>query len=88
MPPSPDTDPGARSTTPLPSRSSGGQAIAGLFATLDHFLLNRPRPVAAIEDEYREPWASADGLSVEGLEGPMEEPNERPERPDRSRARL
>jgi hypothetical protein len=88
VPPSPDTDPEARSKTPLPSRASGGQAIAGLFATLDHFLLNRPGPVAAIEDEYREPWASADGLTVEGLHRPMEEPGQRPEPEDRSGARL
>jgi len=78
----PDADRGVE--RPLPSRPSGGQVIAGIFATLDHLLVNRPRPPASISDEYREPWASADGLSVEGLDDPVE----RPESPDRSGARL
>lgn len=69
---------------PLPSRSSAGQLIGGLLAGLDHALMGRPKPPAQIEEQYNEPWASADGLTVEGLDDPLE----RPERPDRSGARL
>lgn len=69
---------------PLPSHPSGGTVIAGIFATLDHLLVNRPRPTTEIADQYREPWASADGLAVEGLD----EKPDRPEPPDRSGARL
>jgi len=70
--------------TPLPSRPSGGEIVAGMLATLDRLILNRPRPVTQIEVEYDEPWASADGMTVEGLD----EPRDRPEPPDRSGARL
>ena len=68
----------------LPSRSSAGPLIGGLLANLDHALTGRPKTPAQIEEQYREPWASADGLTVEGLE----EPIDRPEPPDRSGAKL
>ncbi len=68
----------------LPSKSSAGELIGGLLANLDHALTGRPKTPAQIEEHYREPWASADGLTVEGLD----EPIERPEPPDRSGARL
>jgi hypothetical protein len=69
---------------PLPSRPDGGQIVAGILAGIDHLIANRPRAVPQIEEEYHEPWASKDGLTVEGLD----EPIERPEPPDRSGARL
>jgi hypothetical protein len=68
----------------LPSRPSGGELIGGMLATLDHLIAGRPKPPAQIEERYREPWASADGLTVEGLD----EPAERREPPDRSGAKL
>ncbi len=68
----------------LPSRSSAGPMIGGMLATLDQALTNRPRPVTQIAQEYREPWATADGITVDGLE----ERPERPEPPDESGARL
>jgi hypothetical protein len=68
----------------LPSRPSGGVVVAGLFATLDRVLLNRPRPVTEISEEYHDPWATKDGISVDGLD---DHPG-RPEPPDRSGARL
>ena len=58
--------------------------IGGLFAGIDHMILNKARPVTQIEEPYREPWATKDGISVEGLD----EPVDRPEPPDRSGARL
>ena len=69
---------------PLPSRSGAGQIVAGILAGVDHLIANRPRPVPQIEETYRDPWASMDGLTVNGLDEPME----RPEPPDRSGARL
>lgn len=68
----------------LPSRSSAGELIGGLLANLDHALTGRPKTPARIEEQYREPWASADGLTVQGLDEPMD----RPEPPDRSGAKL
>ena len=68
----------------LPSTSSAGELIGGLLANLDHALTGRPKTPAKIEEQYREPWASADGLTVEGLEALIE----RPEPPDRSGAKL
>jgi hypothetical protein len=68
----------------LPSRPSAGEVIGGMLAGLEHSLTGRPKPPAQIEEQYREPWASADGLTVDGLD----EPIERPEPPDRSGARL
>jgi len=55
-----------------------------LLAGLDHALTGRPKPPTRIEEQYNEPWASADGLTVEGLDDPVE----RPEPPDRSGAKL
>lgn len=69
---------------PLPSRPSAGHAIGGMLGMLGHLIANRPRPVTEISERYREPWDSADGVTVEGLDEPME----RPEPPDRSGARL
>ncbi len=69
---------------PLPSRSSAGEVVAGLFGTLDHLILHRPRPVTEISEEYHDPWATADGVTVEGLDEPMEHP----EPPDTTGARL
>lgn len=68
----------------LPSRPSGGVMVAGIFATLDRVLMNRPRPVTEISEQYHDPWATKDGISVDGLE----DSPERPEPPDRSGARL
>jgi hypothetical protein len=69
---------------PLPSKSSIGELVGGFLAGLDHALTARPEPPAEVEEQYREPWASAEGVKVEGLEEPME----RPESPDRSGATL
>lgn len=69
---------------PLPSNPSAGEVIAGMLGTLDHLLLNRPRPVTEISEEYADPWSSAEGITVEGLE----DTPERPEPPDTTRARL
>ena len=69
---------------PLRSRAAGGTTIAGMLGTLDRALTNRPGPVAQIEERYREPWATADGITVDGLD----EPVDRPEPPDRSRAEV
>ena len=69
---------------PLPSRPSAGQLIGGFLAGLDHALMGRPKPPAQIEEQYNEPWASADGLTVDGLEDPLE----RTEQPDRTGAKL
>jgi hypothetical protein len=77
-----DRDPEPKA--PLPSRSSAGGLIGGIMGTLDQALTNRPRPVAAIEERYREPWASRDGFTVDGLD----EPVEREEPPDTSGAKL
>lgn len=68
----------------LHARSSAGGVIAGILGTIEAALTNRPRPVAQIEEQYREPWASLDGVTVEGLE----ERIERPEPPDTTGARL
>ena len=69
---------------PTKALPSAGGIIGGLLGTLDQALTNRPRPVAQIEQRYREPWATVDGVTVEGLD----EPIDRPEAPDRSGARL
>jgi hypothetical protein len=68
----------------LPSHPSSGQLIGGMLANLEHLVTGQPRAVAQIVEQYREPWGSVDGVTVEGLD----EPIERPQRPDRSRARL
>jgi hypothetical protein len=69
---------------PLPSRASAGQVIGGLLAGLEHLITGRPKPVAQIEEPYTDEWASIGGVTVEGLD----EPIDRPEPPDRSGARL
>jgi hypothetical protein len=61
-----------------------GELIGGFLGTLDQALANRPRTVSQIEQRYREPWASVDGVTIEGLD----EPIERPDTPDRSGTRL
>ena len=68
----------------LPSRPSAGEVIGGFMANLDHLLTARAKPPAQIEEQYREPWASENGVTVDGLE----EPIERREPPDRSGAKL
>jgi hypothetical protein len=78
-----DSKRNARSTA-LPSRPSGGTVIAGMLAGLEHAITGRPKPVAQIEEQYRDPWAAADGMTVEGLDDPIE----RRVPPDRSGARL
>jgi hypothetical protein len=54
------------------------------MAGLDQLITGRPRAVPQIEEQYREPWASAEGVTIEGLD----EPIERREPPDRSGARF
>ena len=75
----PDAD-----STPLPSKPSAGPLIGGFLAGLEHALTGRPKTPAQIEEQYGEPWATADGVTVEGLD----EPIDRPEPPDRSGAKL
>jgi hypothetical protein len=58
--------------------------IGGILAGLDHLILSKPRPVTQIEVEYRQPWATLNGVSVEGLD----KRTDRPEPQDRSGARL
>jgi hypothetical protein len=58
--------------------------VGGILAGLDHMIVNKPRPVTEISERYKEPWASLDGVSVEGLD----ERPDRPEPPDRTGARL
>jgi hypothetical protein len=76
-PPDDDTD-------ALPPRRSAGEIIGGILAGLDQSLTGRPKTPAQIEEQYAEPWASLDGVTIEGLD----EPIERPEPPDRSGAKL
>lgn len=73
-----------RSGAALPSRSGAGQLVAGFLAGIEHLIANRPRAVPQIEEAYRDPWATTEGLTVDGLDEPMD----RPEPPDRSGARL
>jgi len=68
----------------LPSLPSSGGTIAGILGTIDAALTNRPRPVPHIEERYDEPWATANGITVDGLE----EPVDRPEPPDITGARV
>lgn len=68
----------------LPSRPSAGELIGGFMANLDQVITGRPKTPAQIEEQYREPWASANGLTVDGLDDPIE----RRETPDRSGAKL
>jgi hypothetical protein len=76
--------PPRNSSEPLPSHPSAGVVIGGILGGLDHLILKRPRPVTQIEEPYQQPWATLDGIVVEGLDKPVE----RPEPPDRSGARL
>jgi hypothetical protein len=76
--------PPKKADQPLPSHSGAGQIVAGILAGIDHLIANRPRAVPQIEEEYRDAWASTDGVTVNGID----EPIERPEPPDRSGARL
>ncbi len=69
---------------PLPSDPSAGAVVAGLFGTLDHLIINKPRPVTQIEEPYRESRDTADGITVDGLD----DRPERPEPPDTTGARL
>jgi hypothetical protein len=83
--PGPDeADATVRSIPALPSRSGAGQLVAGFLAGIEHLIANRPRAVPQIEEAYRDPWATTEGLTVDGLDEPMD----RPEPPDRSGARL
>ena len=68
----------------LPSRPSAGELIGGFMAGLDQLITSRPKTPAQIEEQYREPWASANGLTVDGLDDAIE----RRESPDRSGAKL
>ena len=68
----------------LPSRPSAGELIGGMLAGVEHLITGRPKTPAQIEEQYREPWASVGGVTVDGLDEPIEwvEP------PDRSGAKL
>ena len=79
-----DETPKPKPSGRLPSHSGAGQLVTGILAGIEHLIANRPRAVPQIEDEYREPWATTHGMTVDGLD----EPIERPEPPDRSGARL
>jgi hypothetical protein len=69
---------------PLPHAASAGQVVAGMLAGVEHLVANRPRPVAEISEQHHDAWNAADGLTVEGLDDPVD----RPEPPDRSGARI
>jgi hypothetical protein len=58
--------------------------IGGMLAGLDHALTARPKTPAQIEEQFRDAWAELDGVTVDGLDEPME----RPAPPDRSGAKL
>lgn len=73
-----------QTTKPLKSRSSAGAAVAGLLGSLEATVTNRPRPVTQIEERYRDPWATVNGVTIEGLD----DAPEREEPPDRSGARV
>jgi len=77
-------DPESKPTGRLASRPGAGQLVTGILAGIEHLIANRPRAVPQIEEQYHDPWATTDGLTVDGLD----EPIERPEPPDRSGARL
>jgi hypothetical protein len=83
-----DADPGEvrgkPESEPLPSKPSAGVAIGGMLASLEGMVTGRPRAIPQIEEPYGEDWATADGVTVDGLD----EPVDRPEPPDRSGARL
>lgn len=58
--------------------------MAGILAGVEHLVANRPRPVTEISEQHRDAWNAADGVTVDGLDEPMD----RPEPPDRSGARI
>ena len=64
----------------LSSKPSAGAMIGGLLAGLEHAVTGRPKTPAQVEEQYNEPWASADGLTVEGLEDPIDRPEPPPDR--------
>lgn len=68
----------------LPSRPSGGQVLGGFMSQLEHLATGQARAVPQIEVQYRQRWASLNGVTANGLD----EPIERPQHPDRSRARV
>ena len=68
----------------LPSRPSAGELIGGLLAGVEHLISGRPKTPAQIEEQYRDEWASVGGVTVDGLD----EPIDRPDPPDRSGAKL
>ena len=70
-------------TPPLSSRPAAGQLIGGMLAGIDQMVTARPKPPAQLEEQYRDEWASLDGVTIEGLD----EPVDRAEPPDRSGAR-
>ena len=74
----------AETPKPLKSRSSAGASIAGLLGSLEASITNRPRPVTQIEERYRDPWATVNGVTIDGLD----DAPERAEPPDRSGARI
>ena len=41
--------------------------MTGILAGIDHLITNRPRAVSQIEEEYRDAWASTDGVTVATL---------------------
>jgi hypothetical protein len=69
--------------SPLPSRPGAGELIGGMLAGIEQMVSARPKPPAQLEEQYRDAWASLDGVTLEGLD----EPVDRPEPPDRSGAR-
>lgn len=68
----------------LPSRSSSGTLVGGILGMIESAITNRPRPMPQIEERYSDPWATLNGMTVDGIDKPVE----RPEPPDRSGARL
>ena len=59
-------------------------AIKGMLASLEGLVTGRPKAIPQIEEPYGADWATAEGVTVDGLN----EPVDRPEPPDRSGARL
>lgn len=79
-----DGDVTSPATGRLPSTPSAGHVIGGILAGLEGIVTGRPKAIPHIEEQYGEDWASAEGMTVEGLD----EPIERHEPPDRSGAKL
>ncbi len=68
----------------LPSRTRGGQVIGGFMANLEHVVSGQPSAVPQIEEQYSGSWATIGDVTVDGLDEPLN----RPDRPDRSGARV